>query len=172
VYYGGKLAPWFDTSPNRRACERMADKGGERMTTLVKQNTPVHFGTLRASITQKLTVVRPTPRGLAYESGAETEIEYAPYVEHGTGLYGPRHAKYEIRPKNPDGWLRWIDRVTGEPVFAKRVMHPGSPGNHMFAIGAALTEHEFEQFAELILTRWSVEVERQNRSDLGMVGRL
>jgi Bacteriophage HK97-gp10, putative tail-component len=152
-----------------RACRSMADKGGERMTTHVKQNTPVRFGTLRASITQKLTVVYPTPRGMAYESGAETEIEYAPYVEYGTGLWGPRHAKYEIKPKRPDGWLRWIDPVTGDPVFAKRVMHPGSPGNHMFLIGEALTEHEFEQFAEPILARWATEVERQNHSGLRVI---
>ena len=99
------------------------------------------------------------PRGMVYESGAETDVEYAPYVEHGTGLWGPRHAKYEIKPKRPDGWLRWIDPVTGDPVFAKRVMHPGSPGNHMFAFGAAIAEHEFDQFVQPILSRWAVEQE-------------
>ena len=71
-------------------------------------------------------------------------MEYAPYVEDGTGLWGPKHAKYEIKPKRPGGWLRWIDPMTGDPVFARRVMHPGWPGNHMFAIGAALTEQEFD----------------------------
>jgi hypothetical protein len=169
MYVGGKLAPWFDTGPNVRACRAMADKGGERMTAHVRQNTPVRYGTLRASITQKPVTVRPSPRGDAYESGAETEVEYAPYVEYGTGLWGPRHARYEIKPRRPDGWLRWIDPVTGDPVFAKRVMHPGSPGNHMFLIGGALTEHEFEQFAEPILARWATEVERQNRSGARVV---
>lgn len=155
-YIGGELAPLFNNAPVREACYALADKGGERMTALVKMNTPVRFGHLRASIKQKPVVVgRPTRRGIAYESGAETDVEYAPYVEHGTGLWGPRHAKYEIKPKRPDGWLRWLDPVTGDPIFAKRVMHPGSPGNHMFAFGAAITEHELERFAQPILTRWA-----------------
>ena len=95
-----------------------------------------------------------------YESGAESELEYAPYVEHGTGLWGPKHAKYLIVPKRPDGWLRWIDPDTGNPVFAKRVMHPGSPGNHMFEIGVAIAEQEFEREVEPILVRVMRELER------------
>lgn len=160
-----KLEPWFDTDPNERFLYDAADAGGEAMTRHVKERTPVDLGTLKADIRQKLTVVRVGARGeLVYESGAETEIEYAPYVEHGTGLWGPRAARYEIRPKRPDGWLRWIDPMTGQPVFAKRVMHPGSPGAHMFAIGASLTEAEFDRLIQARLTRWAREVEMQNPS--------
>jgi hypothetical protein len=68
---------------------------------------------------------------------------------------------YEIRPKNPDGWLSWIDQATGERIFAKRVMHPGSPGQHMFAIGAHLTEHEFHVFADRIVQAWTRQQERK-----------
>lgn len=167
MYVGGRLAPWFDTSPNHRACHRMADEMGDHMTSLVRRNTPVQHGHLRASILKKLTVVRPGPHGTIYESGCETNVEYAPYVEHGTGLWGPKHAMYEIRPKNPDGWLRWIDPHTGKPIFAKRVMHPGSPGNHMFEIGAAIAEHEFDHHVQPILTEWAREVEQQNHTGIG-----
>jgi hypothetical protein len=171
-YVGGKLAPWFDRDPNAVACAAMADRAGERMTALTKANTPVRFGVLRRSIKQKRVTVQPSPRGLSYESGCETDVEYAPYVEYDTGIYGPRGRKYEIRPKRPGGWLRWIDPVTGDPVFAKRVMHPGSPGNHMFFIGASITEHEFETLVQPILTRWARQVERQNRTGLVGVPRL
>ena len=147
-YSGAKLQHWFDdTRVIPRGCLAMADHMGAHTTRLVKQNTPIDTGELRAEIHQKPVRAR---RGLVaegfaagdrvYESGAESELEYAPYVEHGTGLWGPKHAKYLIVPKRPDGWLRWIDPTTGQPVFAKRVMHPGSPGNHMFEIGAAIAE--------------------------------
>ncbi len=159
-YVGGKLAPLFEPDLAARASRRMADKGGERMTANVRERTPVDHGALRASIEQKLLVVFKDERGdTVYESGAETSLEYAPHIEHGTGLWGPRAARYEIRPKRPDGWLRWIDSNTGKPVFAKRVLHPGSSGASMFADGVAVTEHEFESFAGPILDRWARETE-------------
>jgi hypothetical protein len=165
-YHGGKLAPWFNTAPNAVASRAMAEKGGERMTERTRMNTPIHFGELRASIKQKMTVVYPSARGMVYESGVETNVSYAPYVEQGTGIHGPMHRPFIITPKRPDGWLRWINPVTGKPVFAKRVVHPGSPGQHMFSIGASMSEHEFYEFAQPILTRWKYEVEQQNHSTL------
>lgn len=161
-YVGGKLAPWFGTGPIKTFMHEAADEGGGAMTRNVKLNTPVDTGHLIESIQKKLVVVYMTRRGLAYESGAETHVDYAPHVEYGTGLWGPLHAKYEIRPKRPDGWLRWIDPHTGQPVFAKRVMHPGSPGAHMFARGAALTEAEFDRIVARRLKEWAREQELSN----------
>jgi hypothetical protein len=169
-YMGGRLQPLFDPTPIRRACIDMADKGGERMTAITRMNTPVGHrpheqgyvpGTLRASIKQKVMVIYRRRGNWVYESGAETDVEYAPYVEHGTGLWGPRRAMYEIKPKHPDGWLSWIDQTTGERIFAKRVMHPGSPGQAMFAIGAHLTEWEFHNFGQRRVQQWAREQERQ-----------
>lgn len=159
---GPRLRPWFHQTPNERFLRDAAGVGGRMMTTFTRANTPIDTGALRESIVEKLTVVYPTLRGFVYESGAETFIEYAPYVEEGTGLWGPRAAKYEIRPKRPDGWLRWIDPTTGRPVFARRVMHPGSPGVHMFAKGAALTEAQFGRVIQARLDVWAREVELQN----------
>jgi hypothetical protein len=161
-YIGGKVAPWFDTAPNKRFLLRAVDAGGEAMVRNTQFYTPIDTGHLIDSIRKKVTVVRLSPRGLIYESGAETHVEYAPYVEHGTGLFGPLMRAYEIRPKNPDGWLRWIDPLTGRPIFAKRVIHPGSPGAHMFAKGATMTEAEFDRLVAPELERWAREVERQN----------
>jgi hypothetical protein len=144
------------------------------MTALVRQNTPIETGELRASWETKIVVVHVGARGeLVYESGTETEVEYVLYVEHGTGLWGPKHARYVIRPRRPDGWLRWIDPDTGQPVFARRVLHPGSPGNHMLAIGVALTEHEFEQFARAPISTCMRELERQiKRAPMIVVGKV
>lgn len=161
-YIGGKLEPWFHTEPNVVFLRRAADHGGEAMTRNTKMNTPIDTGRLIDSIKKKLTVVVPTARGLAYESGCETHVDYAPHVEYGTGLYGRYHRPYLIKPKNPNGWLRWIDPDTGRPIFAKSVMHPGSPGAAMFAKGATMTEAEFDRLVARDLFRWSREVELQN----------
>jgi len=161
-YSGARLHHWFqDGGAIDRGCRRMAERMGTHMTAVVKQNTPIDHGTLRAEIHEKLMVVYRNARGeTVYETGSESSLEYAPYVEHGTGLWGPKHARYEIRPKRPDGWLRWIDPHTGQPVFAKRVMHPGSPGNHMFAIGTAIAEHEFPMVCRDIVAEVMNDLER------------
>lgn len=167
---GGRLQPLFDATPIRRACIDMAETGGRRMTEITRMNTPVghqpHLedyvpGRLRASIKQKpLKIGRRGRYVLIYESGVETDVEYAPHVEHGTGLWGPHRAKYLIRPKTPGGVLSWIT-PSGERVFAKAVLHPGSPGQHMFAIGAEMVEFEFHNFGQRRIAQWARETERQ-----------
>jgi hypothetical protein len=168
-YYGGRLSPLFQGPSIDRLCRDMAEHGGRDMVANVRRNTPVGHqpftedyvpGALRASIEKKILVVYRRANAMVYESGAETNLLYAPFVEDGTGLWGPHRAKYEIKPRNPDGWLSWIDQETGKRLFAKKVMHPGSPGNHMFAIGAALTEHEFANWGQREVAAWARKVER------------
>lgn len=170
-YEGGRLAPWFSPGPNDRFCRRAAHAGGQRFTTVVKEKTPVDTAHLRDSMKQKPVIRLVDSRGrVLYESGPYTEVEYAPYVENGTGLWGPKHAKYLIEPKKPDGWLHWVNAM-GEDVFAKRVWHPGSPGAHMFAIGAGIVEAELPEIVGPYLLRWRLEVERQNKSDRNLGSR-
>lgn len=168
MYYGPSLAALFDLDNEvREICHALADRGGEEMTRNTREFTPVGSrpfepgyvpGHLLESISQKLVVVTVDLTGrLVYESGAKTNVEYAIYVEEGTGLWGPYRRMYEIRPKNPDGWLRFLDEH-GNPVFAKRVMHPGSPGAHMFARGAAKTEVEMHEWAQRMVDEWSLRV--------------
>lgn len=181
-YEGGRIAPWVERAKEAtdRANRDIAEEGGRRMVAWTKRNTPVerflkdlaHPYHLRDKIDLKLLRVYTITGGsVVYESGAETTVEYAPYVEEGTGKWGPSHAPYIIRPKNPFGFLSWIASKpftrrdgthvrVGDRVFAKEVLHPGSPGAHMFAIGAAMVEHEFEQFAGGRLEEWAREVER------------
>lgn len=162
-YSGGKLAPWFGTGPIKLAATRMARDGGERLTMLTKLKTPVgETGHLKESWKAKPVLIVVDELGrTVYESGTETGVDYAPYVEWGTGLWGPKHAKYLIEPKNPDGWLHWIG-ADGVSVFARRVWHPGSPGAHMVAIAVAATEAEIHELVEPILQGWAREQELSN----------
>lgn len=174
-YIGARLATLFHTEPIDVALERMANRGGDRMVEWTVKNTPIGFprglatgfrgGNLRSSWRQK--VPRTTRRrGLrGWESGVETDVDYAPDVEYGTGLWGPSHAKYVIEPKKPGGFLRWVDPQTGKDVFAKRVLHPGSPGQHMVAIAATMVEGEMRAgLFDDILEAWARETEALARA--------
>lgn len=163
-YVGASLARCFDFERQiKDLCFELADDGGDHMTDDIREFTPVGKrpfeedyvpGALLKSITKKITVVTLDPfHGIVYKSGTYTDLDYSVYVENGTGLWGPARAKYEIRPKNPNGWLRFHDEY-GNVIFAKRVMHPGSPGAHMFARGAAKTEAEFHEWAQRKVDVW------------------
>jgi hypothetical protein len=172
MYRGPSLAHLFDFEDDaKKLSHDLAREGGSRMTDNVRRLTPVGHrpfepgytpGHLLASIETKIVVVYfDTAIGaMVYESGSETNVDYAPYVENGTGLWGPTRAMYEIRPKNPDGWLRFHDEH-GNVVFAKRVMHPGSPGAHMFVRGAALTDEQFREWADREVEGWCRERDAQ-----------
>lgn len=138
-YRGARLASVFPDRPAREASKRMARSGGEFLTDAAKARTPVDTGELRESWkTKPVLETRSEDRGFpVFESGTETDVDYAPYVEHGTGLWGPKHKKYEIRPKQPGGMLHW-KTAEGHDVYARLVMHPGSKGHNMLA--AAFTD--------------------------------
>lgn len=161
-YVGESLTSLFGEKVQevtRRAAHNMADRGGERMVELTKMNTPIDTGELRES--WKQTPVHPEPRGedMAYSTGVESHVSYAPYVEYGTGLWGPKHSKYPILPKNAP-YLQWFDKASGHWVRAKKVMHPGSPGQHMVAIAASVLEFEVAgALMDPILDRWVHEAE-------------
>lgn len=152
------------------AIRQMVEDGGDAVVRWVVQNTPVETHHLRDSINKiRLRRVR-TESGEGWESGAETDVDYAPHVEDGTGLWGPKHAKYRIEPKKPGGVLAFFARmktpegkpvlspdnnpVEGQLVFARYVMHPGSPGQHMFATGVAMAEARFDQITQAGLDQW------------------
>lgn len=172
MYRGPSLAHLFDFEDDAKNLSRdLAKEGGSRLTDAVRTLTPVGHnpfqegyvpGHLLASIAQKITVVYfdAAIGATVYESGTETNVDYAVYVENGTGLWGPARAMYEIRPKKPDGWLRFHD-AAGNVIFAKRVLHPGSPGAHMFTRGAALADEQFREWADREVEHWSVDREAQ-----------
>jgi hypothetical protein len=162
------LPDLFAPEPVHRALRQMARHGGDRMVDFTIINTPIDTGNLRTSWRQKPVTVAYTSRGgLVYESGVETDVEYAPYVEHGTGLFGPQHRKYLIRAKGKAAggadYLRFV--VGGEVVYAKEVWHPGSPGAHMVAIAATMVEAQLDVILRPVLEVWRRE---QERGDVGV----
>lgn len=75
-----------------------------------KQKAPKDTGALRNSIASKIEAVEGEIRGVVY-----TPLEYAPYVEYGTGLFAEEGGR-------KTGWV-YEDEKTGEKVFT-RGQHP------------------------------------------------
>jgi hypothetical protein len=166
-----------------RTGHRLAEDLGKRFRHNVEINTPVETRHLRDSY--KLTPIRYGPAGgarmavYAWQGTLFTEVGYAPYVEYGTGLWGPRHAKYKIEPKNPGGVLAFRPYMRengsvildvqnqvgkGGMITVRYVMHPGSPGAAMFRIGAVITEAEADEWSYQAMRMWenSVRTMRAN----------
>jgi hypothetical protein len=162
-YIGGKLAPWFDRGPITPTLKNMARLGAHRGRELAERFTPVDTGDLKRSWKESRAhkVVGSTYPGSGYGASWYTEVDYAPYVEHGTGLWGPEHRKYLILPKKPGGVLHWVD-AGGHDVFAAKVLHPGSPGAHMLAKSAARLEMSLESVLRPALRNWARVTEHQN----------
>lgn len=158
----------------------LADAMTDRGMKLIKQNTPVETYHLRDSYKRtKIAYVPVAEFGFqvyAWIGRVYTEVAYAPFMEYGTGLWGPRHKKFEIRPKHPGGVLAFkgYERMPnggvvldvnhnvsagGRTVFTRFVLHPGSPGHHMFQIGTKLTEMEMDEWSRFPLELWRDSVE-------------
>ena len=166
-YVGGSLTVFFDDEAQQRtrlALRQMAHKGADRMHDLIVMNTPIDTGNLRTSWYTEPLVNKIVGVVTAYEAKVSTDVDYAPYVESGTGLYGPKGRKYPIVPKHAE-FLAWRDPRTGQWIRAKKVMHPGSPGQHMVAIACDVLEHEIEMgLFDSTLTQWAADIEaRANR---------
>lgn len=171
AYIGGELSSFFRDRGKLTdlANREIAEAGGDLLHDKVIENTPIGGtdfdgeggGNLRASWRREPTNKRRGPLGTEYVSEVSTDVDYAPFIEHGWGLWGPSHSKYLIKPKRAGGSLRWKDRETGQWVYAKSVMHPGAPGAHMMQAAAAYTEAFWDQRAERPLERWKRAIEAQ-----------
>lgn len=164
-YEGGQIADFVDRAQTgaKLAGQHMATEGTEKMHEVTVANTPVDTTHLRNDI-NRTPVVYMKKRNSYGQKGWEGKVRtftvYAPEMEAGSGLWGPKHKKFIIKPKTPGGVLAFSSRVfgpegrpmmsekrgenllEGNMVFTQMVEHPGSPGHHMFAIGAAMAEAE------------------------------
>lgn len=57
---------------------------------------------------------------------------------------------HEIRPKRPGGVLRFVDRATGEVVFARHVDHPGTRPYSMIGIAATEAAIDVKRLADAV----------------------
>lgn len=168
-YRGGNLADLFDREPVERASRRIVERGTEVMQEAVKRRTPVRTGELRDSWYR--TGPRRAQSGAggdpALEGTVASDVKHAPFVENGTGRFGPTGAAYPIRPVRGQ-FLSWITTkpfVTkrgemipaGTRVFRKLVMHPGSPGVGMMDKAVRETEATMGAWAQPELERWARE---------------
>lgn len=163
-----------------RAGHELADAMVDHGKSLIERNTPVETHHLRDSYDrtkiERLPDVHNGVQIYVWTGRVFTEVEYALFVERGTGLWGPKHQKYKIAPKQPGGVLAFapysrmpnggvILDVQGAPlksggtVIVRYVMHPGSPGAHMFQIGSIMTEAEHEEWEREPLRAWKEMVE-------------
>jgi len=78
----------------------------------MKELTPVSSGLTRASIETR------HPQECRYEIGSWTRGRILRFLDRGT-------EPHIILPRNVRA-LRWVDRLTGDIVFATRVYHPGT----------------------------------------------
>lgn len=163
AYVGGTLTKLFDEPARALTADahvRMVEAGGHRLFVIAKENTPVHTGVLRAAWERGPVKVEMRDGDKAMSQEVRNDTSYAQDVEEGTGLYGPKKAPYVILPKKPGGVLHWIGK-DGKSVFARRVLHPGSPGQHMLAIAANVTDAELHSGAltDAVLAEWADRVE-------------
>jgi hypothetical protein len=162
-YKGGKLAPWFGPVPTRILMQTAPVVVAAEGREIAEKNTPVETGDLKAAwMSDKKASKAATYLGLGMEASWFNKLEYAPYVNYGTGLYGPEARKYLIVPKKPGGTLHWVDRATGADVYAKAVLHPGSPGNYMLEISADVVEATWDRIIKPLLITWVKQMERLN----------
>lgn len=114
---------------------------GYRVEAAIKARCPVDHGRLRSSYTTQLAV--GGVGGAPFRVVVGTNVDYAMFVEKGTGLYGPRHARiYPVRAKvmvftprtrGPGGAL--IPRAQRTVVFARSTR--GMPAQPHIAPGFA-----------------------------------
>lgn len=167
-YRGGEISSLFKEAPLKRAGENISKDVLKEFHDATVKNTPIggRFapgglgGNLRSSWYTEGPAHKMSLSGMEWSGSVNTNVDYAPHVEYGTGLWGPKHAKYLIKPKVPGGTLSWVDPVTRKRRFAKSVMHPGSPGAHMLLNAAVKTEAMFGLIAEPALKEWAREAER------------
>jgi hypothetical protein len=140
------------------AVRSMADAGLDAFQANVRRNTPIDTnpyrdrpgrprGALRASIERTPVERGRSALGTGWGGRVFTEDPIAPFVEWDT-------AAHMIFPRTPGGTLHWRDRATGEDRFSRGVRHPGTKGQHMFSIGAAITEHELHAIFRPALDVW------------------
>ncbi len=118
----GIVARLTNATEAKRWAARMAENGNGMHARLVglvgvyalriereaKMAIPVSTNVLRSSLH---TVLRASGADVSATIG--TNVPYAPHLEYGTGLWGPRHAKYVIEPRFKRA-LAWASPVGKE----------------------------------------------------------
>jgi hypothetical protein len=158
-YIGPYLSDAFDDAPVKDALDAMANRGGDELHEWISQYTPIRTGNLATSWYRERTKRELHGTAMAHISRVATDVDYAPYVNYGTGLFGPQHKKYLIEPHPPKTLLVWTDPHTGRTMAAPRVWHPGSPGSYMVERGVVWVESTLQETMAPELEKWKAAAE-------------
>lgn len=103
-----KLFDRLDKVENSANIIQGLQRASIRVETEAKENAPVDDGTLRASITHEID-----PAALVAEVG--TNVEYAPYVEFGTGIFAANGDGRKTPWTYQDAEGKWITTAGQHP---------------------------------------------------------
>lgn len=138
------------------ATRKMAERARDFARGLAVKRTPVKTGKLAAGWEDEQAAAAEG----GWRTGLKNSVSYAAVQESGSGLYGPRHAKYLILPRKPGGVLHWVG-PDGLHHFAKHVWHPGVKPHWMLARAMDVTAAGLEGGALVgdVLEKWARESE-------------
>lgn len=98
------------------------------MLAIAMRLTPKRTGTL---VRSEAAVVR-TQQGVT-EGVIGTPMVYAPYMEYGTGEFGPKGRPFEVKLRSAKALYWGAADAEGNPVFARRTVVRGAKPQRMFA---------------------------------------
>jgi hypothetical protein len=131
------------------ALRSMADRGGEAMTEIARERTPLgpgkDYGHVRESWRRKPVTRESRPGGAGYASGVESDHYRARWVEWGVG-------PHNIDPKDAEA----IQTPEGPRAAAH---HPGYAGAHPVAQAAAAVDAGFGGLMRPEAQAWAREAE-------------
>ena len=125
---------------------RIIHSMGEDIGDLAERYAPRDSGELADSI--------EVDNSTKMESRVTATAPHAGFVEFGTwqhNVFNPQAGTYEIRPRDPDGTLRFIGS-DGEPVFTRVVHHPGIEPNPFMGRAVAEVLDKYDKRIERALT--------------------
>lgn len=103
------------------------------LLALVKQIAPKKTGTLVRSITAQVS----NEAGGVVMGRIGSHIRYAPFVEHGTGVYGPERRPIIITAKNKGGLFWGAYDQNGKPIIRRSVQIQGMKPRAPFGTAVA-----------------------------------
>lgn len=110
-------------------------------------------GLYSKSVRMEVTGTGETMVGIVGDAAkdARSGFPYPVVIEEGSGLYGPKHAKYPITPTTKKA-LAFFAK-SGEHVIVQKVMHPGVKPRHVFRRARDYAVKQIDKLVKEFLTR-------------------
>jgi len=116
-----------------RVPELAVRRGTFELLAIVQALTPTKTSTLVRSLTAKIERLDAK----TVQGRVGTWLQYAPYVEEGTGIYGPQKQPIVIMARAKRGLFWGAYDANGKPIIRRSVKVLGMKPRAMFAQGVA-----------------------------------